>query len=258
MRAWVRPVVAGVGVALVSWGCGTPRQAAWAPVMGEPVTGEGAGVAPPLPRARGKVVVRETIEVRGVFDGRGRMYEPRGLGSGGQGERQAPLFRLVEDGAVLRHVHLRGADGVHIEADDCRVEWCVNRDVGEDAVTVRGERAVVEFCWFRNARDKVVQVNRGSVVVRSCVAKHFGRFVRLNGGSRVPLAARMEGCLLYGGRGAAMKATDPGGRLEAYGNRCYDAAPGFQMFVVEGGAELREADNVVVGRGGGGGFLTRF
>lgn len=209
-------------------------------IVGEP----GRVVAPMFPQPSGEeVVVTETIRVRGVFDGKGRMYVPKGLGDGSQKENQKALFVLERDGAVLKNVHYRGADGIHIEADDCVIKRCINHDVGEDAVTVEGKRARIEDSCFRGAVDKVIQVNDGSVTLKRCLVDDYGRFVRLNAERGRKLSAVVEDCRLYNGRGSGVKATHRRGEVRASGNRFYGGLDSFQMFNISGGAQLVEEGN---------------
>lgn len=145
-------------------------------------TGSGP-LAVEWPEATDEVEVNETIEVDGAFDGGNVRYVPGpGLGDGGQGEDQLPVFEVAEGGS-LNDVIIGspGADGVHC-AGDCalnRVWW---EDIGEDAATFRGgdgARFTVTGGAARGADDKVFQHNGGGeLTVTDFAAEDFTTLYR--------------------------------------------------------------------------------
>jgi pectate lyase C len=206
-----------------------------------------AEVAPPIPpfptpSSSEEKIVRKTIIVRGTYDGENRLHVPSGLGDGSQSEKQRPLFRLVSTGATLKNVHLKGADGIHIEAPDCRILNCVNHDVGEDAITIEKPGTLVKDCWFKRATDKVIQVNSGSVKVEHCVAVNFGCFVRLNGDSKHPIRALVSDCRLWKGT-SGIRAHGSGSDARAKRNEFYQVSRPFDILE---GARLSESDNTSI------------
>ena len=135
-------------------------------------------------RVMADILVTETIEVSGTFDGSGNRYIGSGdLGDGGQSEGQDALFNLA-NGATLVNVTLGSpaADGVHC-AGSCTLRNVTWQDVGEDAATFRGTNAtvLVDGGSAASASDKVFQDNRGaggSVTIRNFTANGFGTFYR--------------------------------------------------------------------------------
>nr|WP_277751103.1 pectate lyase [Streptomyces hoynatensis] len=147
-------------------------------------TGEStAPLAADWPEATDEVVVDETITVDGDFDGGNVRYVPgSGLGDGGQGEDQDPVFE-VEEGGTLSNVLIGspGADGVHCEGS-CTLENVWWEDIGEDAATFRGDadsQFLVTGGAARNGEDKVFQHNGGgTLTVRNFAAEDFTTFYR--------------------------------------------------------------------------------
>lgn len=131
--------------------------------------------------------VTATIVVKAgtTYDGRGERITAVGLGDGGQGEGQKPIFKL-EKGAKLSNVIITapGADGVHCYGDNYiyNVVW---EDVGEDALTVKGSGWVtVDRGAAYNAADKIFQINQPSTfTVKNFYADTFGKVIRQLGGS---------------------------------------------------------------------------
>nr|WP_267887807.1 pectate lyase [Streptomyces sp. NBRC 109706] len=135
------------------------------------------------PEPTDEVSVDETIEVDGEFDGGNVRYVPGpGLGDGGQGEDQLPVFEVAE-GGTLRDVVIGspGADGVHC-AGSCTLERVWWEDIGEDAATFRGgddSRFTVTGGAARGADDKVFQHNGGGeLTVTDFVAEDFTTLYR--------------------------------------------------------------------------------
>nr|WP_324613288.1 pectate lyase [Streptomyces sp. SBT349] len=130
-----------------------------------PVAAQAAPAADALavqwPQPAGDVVVNETIEVSGTFDGGNKRYIPGpDLGDGGQGEDQLPVFEL-SSGETLRNVIIGspGADGVHCSGS-CTLDRVWWENIGEDAATFRGgsgSQFLVTGGAARASDDKVLQ-----------------------------------------------------------------------------------------------------
>lgn len=132
------------------------------------------------------IQVTTTIKVTsGTYDGKNNTYVSKGLGDGGQGESQKPLFR-VENGATLINVILGApaADGIHFYngANLRNVRW---NDVGEDASTVKSSGNVtIDGGYANSATDKVMQINAATTYrISNFTASNFGCFLRQNGGT---------------------------------------------------------------------------
>jgi len=142
--------------------------------------GGGPGPTDPWPTPRGEVRITSTREVSGTFDGGLQRYS--GIGDGGQGEDQDPMFRLA-DGATLRNVIIGApaGDGVHC-AGSCTLTNVWWEDVGEDAATFRGGASVnatVDGGGARSASDKVFQHNGGgTLTIRDFQVSDFGKLYR--------------------------------------------------------------------------------
>jgi hypothetical protein len=142
--------------------------------------GGSTGPNAPWPAETGNVKVNSTIAVSGSLDGGNKRYY--GIGDGGQGESQDPMFKLA-DGATLSNV-LIGApagDGVHCSGTcTLRNVWWL--DVGEDAATFRGGNGsvfLVDGGGARSASDKVFQHNGGgTLTVRNFQVSNFGKLYR--------------------------------------------------------------------------------
>ena len=143
-----------------------------------PTTGPGGPTAP-WPSPTGQVRVTATQAVSGTFDGGLRRYY--GIGDGGSGEDQDPMFRLADaqpcatssSGPLRRRVHCAGSCTL------VNVWW---EDVGEDAATFRGgasARFLVDGGGARSASDKVFQHNGGgTVTIRNFQVANFGKLYR--------------------------------------------------------------------------------
>lgn len=141
----------------------------------------------PWPDAASYRMLLNPIRVKGTFDGNNTMYY--GLGDGGQGENQPPMF-ILEDGALLKNVLLGhpAGDGVHC-LGSCRVlnTWWL--DVGEDALTAEGAdpgtQVVIDGGGARLADDKVVQHNGGgTVIIKNFRVHDAGKLYRSCGNCR--------------------------------------------------------------------------
>ncbi|BCJ58286.1 pectate lyase [Micromonospora endophytica] len=133
----------------------------------------------PTPTSSQKVDA--TIPVSGSFDGGMRRYY--GIGDGGQGESQDPMFVLAA-GATLRNVIIGApaGDGVHCEGN-CTLTNVWWEDVGEDAATFRGGSTyTVDGGGARSGSDKVFQHNGGGTVyIRNFRVESSGKLYRACG-----------------------------------------------------------------------------
>jgi hypothetical protein len=133
------------------------------------------------PKSKGEKKVSATIDVpaSGLDGGMKRYY---GIGDGGQGESQDPMFKLA-DGAVLENVIIGApaGDGVHCSGS-CTLKNVWWEDVGEDAATFKGGSSaeyLVDGGGARSASDKVFQHNGGgTLTVRNFQAEDFGKLYR--------------------------------------------------------------------------------
>lgn len=120
-----------------------------------------------------------------TYDGKGMTIIASGLGDGGQGESQKPIFKL-ESGANLKNVIIGapGADGVHCYGNNTvtNVVW---KDVGEDALTVKGSGTVtIQGGSAMYAYDKMFQMNAACTLnIYNFNAYDMGKLVRQNGGT---------------------------------------------------------------------------
>ncbi|XTZ18512.1 pectate lyase [Micromonospora echinospora] len=133
------------------------------------------------PTPAGQVKVDDTIPISGNQDlGMKRYY---GIGDGGQGESQDPMFVLAA-GATLRNVIIGApaGDGVHCEGN-CTLINVWWEDVGEDAATFRGGTTyTVDGGGARSASDKVFQHNgSGTVHIRNFRVESSGKLYRACG-----------------------------------------------------------------------------
>lgn len=136
------------------------------------------------PRADRDEVVEQTIEVKGVLDGRNKRFVAGGgLGDGGQSEGQKPIFELTP-GATLSNVKIGSpaADGVHCQGS-CYLFNITWEDVGEDAATFRGRDAtvVVDGGSASNGSDKIFQDNReegGFLTIKNFSVDGYGKLYR--------------------------------------------------------------------------------
>ncbi|MEJ3743069.1 pectate lyase [Actinomycetes bacterium KLBMP 9797] len=138
-------------------------------------------VAAKWPTATGEERADAPIEVpRTGLDGGLKRYS--GVGDGGQGEGQEPIFELA-DGAVLSNVIIGApaGDGVHC-LGSCTLTNVWWEDVGEDAATFKGgasARYLVDGGGAKSAADKVFQHNGGgTLTVRNFQVADFGKLYR--------------------------------------------------------------------------------
>lgn len=156
-----------------------------------------------LPVAAATIRVSTTIRVTsGTYNGQGNTYVSNGLGDGGQGESQQPIFR-VENGATLTNAKIGApaADGVHCY-NGCilhNIHWL---DVGEDAATKKSGTARMKIDGGSSvkAADKVFQVNAGGeMTANNHVSNGFSTFMRQNGGTGFCATLNVTNCRLSNG-----------------------------------------------------------
>jgi len=106
-----------------------------------------------------------------------------GLGDGGQGESQKPLFELA-DGATLENVIIGApaADGIHCDGT-CTLKNVWWEDVGEDAATLKGSASSQVFSidcgGAKLASDKVFQHDGpGTMKISNFYVQDFGKLYR--------------------------------------------------------------------------------
>ncbi len=136
------------------------------------------------PTPTGEVGVDATRRIAGHFDGKmQRFYGVDELGTSGQDENQAPLFRL-SDGAVLENVIIGdpAADGIHCYGS-CTLRNVWWERVGEDAATFRGQVPsdvmIIDRGGASGAMDKVFQNNgQGTMIIKNFYVEHFGKLYR--------------------------------------------------------------------------------
>jgi len=141
---------------------------------------QNASAATAWPSAKGLVKVSATTNVTGTFDGGLKRFF--GIGDGGQGESQDPMFKLA-NGATLKNVIIGApaGDGVHCSGS-CTLINVWWEDVGEDAATFKGSataRYTVDGGGARSASDKVFQHNGGgTLTVKNFQVSDFGKLYR--------------------------------------------------------------------------------
>lgn len=150
-----------------------------------------------------KKTITSTITVKSgeTYDGKGVTIVAKGMGDGGQGEGQKPIFKL-EKGASLKNVIIAapGCDGIHVYGNNTieNVTW---EDVGEDALTVKGSTSSdngtvnIKNCKASYAYDKLFQVN--AICTLKCTnvtAYDIGKFVRQNGGKTFKTTWYLDSC----------------------------------------------------------------
>jgi hypothetical protein len=149
------------------------------PATAAPTTAAPAAGAWPKPAGQEKVSATIDVPVTGLDGGMKRYH---GIGDGGQGESQDPMFELA-DGAVLENVIIGApaGDGVHCSGS-CTLKNVWWEDVGEDAATFKGGPSaayLVDGGGARSASDKVFQHNGGgTLTVRNFQAEDFGKLYR--------------------------------------------------------------------------------
>ncbi|WP_367128491.1 pectate lyase [Saccharothrix sp. HUAS TT1] len=147
----------------------------------QPGGGDGSG---PWPSDTGSVHQTTTRNVGSYFNG--GMKRHYGIGDGGQGESQDPMF-VVADGGTIENVILDApaGDGIHCEGS-CTIRNVWWNDVGEDAATFKatGSSAtyLVDGGGARSASDKVFQHNgAGTLTIRDFQVSGAGKLYRACG-----------------------------------------------------------------------------
>lgn len=151
------------------------------PTTPPPGNGDGSG---PWPGDTGSVHQTTTRDVGTFFDG--GMKRHYGIGDGGQGESQDPMF-VVADGGTIQNVILDApaGDGIHCEGS-CTIRNVWWNDVGEDAATFRSSSSsatyLVDGGGARSASDKVFQHNgAGKLTIRNFQVHSAGKLYRACG-----------------------------------------------------------------------------
>lgn len=145
----------------------------------------------------GNVTITDTIRVTGgTYDGQCKTYIPSGMGDGGQGESQKPVFR-VENGATLKNViiGIPGVDGIHLY-NGATLDNITFKDVGEDAVTVKSSGTyTVRNIEGYASEDKFFQINAASTLnVTNCIIRDAGKSLRQNGGTTFKIVVTFDRC----------------------------------------------------------------
>jgi pectate lyase len=143
-----------------------------------------AATVPTFPKATSTKTVTATVTISGTVDEKLVRFVPSGLGNGGQGESQKPVFEL-KPGATLKNVIIGapGADGIHCEAT-CNLVNVWWEDVGEDAATLLGTAPsgsvmTIDGGGAQKASDKVFQHNGpGTMVIKNFYVDDFGKLYR--------------------------------------------------------------------------------
>lgn len=158
--------------------------------------------APPVKAATKTITETIVVKAGTTYDGKGETIVAQGMGDGGQGEGQKPIFKL-EKGANLKNVRIAapGCDGVHCYGNNV-VENVVWEDVGEDALTVKGEGTVtVKGGSAAKAADKVFQLNAAcTFTVSNFTATDFGKVIRQNGGTSFKCTIYIDNCTFKTGK----------------------------------------------------------
>ncbi len=148
-----------------------------------PPTGGGDGSGP-WPSDTGSVHQTTTRNVGTFFDG--GMKRHYGIGDGGQGEGQDPMF-VVANGGTIQNVFLDApaGDGIHCEGS-CTIRNVWWNDVGEDAATFLGPSSsatyLVDGGGAKSGTDKVFQHNgAGTLTIRNFQVHGSGKLYRACG-----------------------------------------------------------------------------
>ncbi|MFI9011161.1 pectate lyase [Actinosynnema sp. NPDC053489] len=148
---------------------------------GNPGSGDGSG---PWPSDTGSVHQTSTRNVGTYFNGGMKRYY--GIGDGGQGESQDPMF-VVANGGTIENVILDApaGDGIHCEGS-CTIRNVWWNDVGEDAATFKSSSSsatyLVDGGGAKSASDKVFQHNgAGTLTIRNFQVHNAGKLYRACG-----------------------------------------------------------------------------
>ena len=146
----------------------------------QPGGGDGSGS---WPSDTGSVHQTVTKDVGTFFDGGMKRYY--GIGDGGQGESQDPVFELA-NGATIKNVIIGApaGDGIHC-LGTCTIQNVWWEDVGEDAATFLGTGGGTSYViggGARSASDKVFQHNgNGTVNISGFFVENAGKLYRACG-----------------------------------------------------------------------------
>jgi hypothetical protein len=147
-------------------------------------TTSGGGGNGSWPSDTGSVHQTTTRNVGTYFNG--GMKRHYGIGDGGQGESQDPMF-VVASGGTIENVIIDApaGDGIHCEGS-CTIRNVWWNDVGEDAATFRGSSSgttyLVDGGGARYASDKVFQHNgAGTLTIRNFQVNTAGKLYRACG-----------------------------------------------------------------------------
>jgi pectate lyase len=143
--------------------------------------GDGSG---PWPTDTGSVHQTTTRDVGTYFNGGMKRYY--GIGDGGQGEGQDPMF-VVSDGGTIENVIIDApaGDGIHCEGS-CTIRNVWWNDVGEDAATFLSSSSSATYLVVgggaKSATDKVFQHNgAGTLTIRDFQVHSSGKLYRACG-----------------------------------------------------------------------------
>ncbi|MFD1152747.1 pectate lyase, partial [Saccharothrix hoggarensis] len=143
--------------------------------------GDGSG---PWPTDSGSVHQTTTRNVGTFFDGGMKRFY--GIGDGGQGEGQDPMFVVAHGGTIQNlFIDAPAGDGIHCEGS-CTIRNVWWNDVGEDAATFKSPSAsatyLVDGGGAKSGSDKVFQHNgAGTVTIRNFQVHSSGKLYRACG-----------------------------------------------------------------------------
>ncbi|WP_306745080.1 pectate lyase [Saccharothrix yanglingensis] len=147
----------------------------------QPGGGDGSG---PWPSDTGSVHQTTTKNAGTFFDGGMKRYY--GIGDGGQGEGQDPMFTVANGGTIQNVIiDAPAGDGIHCEGS-CTIRNVWWNDVGEDAATFKASSSsatyLVDGGGAKSASDKVFQHNGGgTLTIRNFQVHSAGKFYRACG-----------------------------------------------------------------------------
>ncbi|MFF5248472.1 pectate lyase [Streptosporangium sp. NPDC000095] len=151
------------------------------PTSPPPGNGDGSGS---WPSDTGSVHQTTTRNAGTFFDGGMKRYY--GIGDGGQGESQDPMF-VVANGGTIQNVILDApaGDGIHCEGS-CTIRNVWWNDVGEDAATFKSSSSsatyLVDGGGAKSGADKVFQHNgAGTLTIRNFQVHSSGKLYRACG-----------------------------------------------------------------------------
>lgn len=146
-----------------------------------PGGGDGSGS---WPSNTGSVHQTTTRDAGTFFDGGMKRYY--GIGDGGQGESQDPMF-TVANGGTIQNVILDApaGDGIHCEGS-CTIRNVWWNDVGEDAATFKSSSSsatyLVDGGGAKSGSDKVFQHNgAGTLTIKNFQVHSSGKLYRACG-----------------------------------------------------------------------------